>query len=82
MINFITRYLPRGQQTQSHLTDEEVRTREASILHSTYIEGTDHVPGTWCWAYKSKQNIVPVLMALIARLVSESIQEAGNLDTA
>lgn len=34
MINFITRCLPRNQQTQSHLANEEIRTREASILHS------------------------------------------------
>ena len=36
----------------------------------------------WCRKYKSKQNMVTILMALIVRLVSQSVQEAGNFDTA
>ena len=50
MINFTTRCLPRDEQTQSHLANEEIRTREAIILHSTNFRALTMCQGS-AWEF-------------------------------
>lgn len=82
VVHFITGSLPRDQQMDPHLTDEEVRTREASILHSTGVQGTHHKADTCSvLGYKSKQNMTCVLEGLTTGhwlMVRVQLQGAPN----